>query len=254
MQFTGCEYGNACVIRYALDKNILFLLEWPTVYSLYCVFNMSGQKESIVLYTNHDSSPTWRVRIALALKGLQFERKYFRFHESVEPAYYEVNPLGQIPAVEIDGDIITQSLAIIDYLDEKYPQPKLLPSDLKKRAKAREISEIVNSGIQPPCNFYFYHYDDNIDEYTKQCKNTVEKGFVAIEKILEKVAGKFCIGNEITIADVCLAPQVYRAIGFGVNIALFPKISEIWKQLCTVDAVRSTHPDNEPDCPKAKTK
>jgi glutathione S-transferase len=107
---------------------------------------MSGQVESIILHTNHDSSPTWRVRIALTLKGLKFERKFYKFDELVSQAYLKVNPLGQIPAVEIDGDVITQSLAIIDYLEEKYPQPKLLPTDLKKRAKARQIAEIVNSG------------------------------------------------------------------------------------------------------------
>ena len=108
---------------------------------------MSGQVETIILHTNHDSSPTWRVRIALTLKGLKFERKFYKFDELVSQAYLKVNPLGQIPAVEIDGEVITQSLAIIDYLEEKYPQPKLLPTDLKKRAKARQIAEIVNSGI-----------------------------------------------------------------------------------------------------------
>jgi glutathione S-transferase len=77
----------------------------------------------------------------------------------------------------------------------------------------------------------------------------VEKGFVAIEKILERTAGTFCIDNDITIADVCLAPQVYRAIGFGVDLTPFPKINEIWKRLCNIEAVRTTHPDNEPDCP-----
>jgi glutathione S-transferase len=110
---------------------------------------MSGQTESIVLHTNHDSSPTWRVRIALALKGLKFERKFYRFEfdDLESAAYLKVNPLGQIPALEIDGDVITQSLAIIDYLDEKYPKPKLIPTDLMKRAKAKQIAEIVNSGI-----------------------------------------------------------------------------------------------------------
>ena len=111
---------------------------------------MCEKNEHIVLHTNYDSSPTWRVRIALTLKGLKFERKFLSFKDKdlVSPAFLKVNPLAQIPAVEIDGDVITQSLAIIDYLDEKYPQPKLLPNDLKKRAKARQIAEIINSGIE----------------------------------------------------------------------------------------------------------
>ena len=108
---------------------------------------MSEQTESIILHTNHDSSPTWRVRIALALKGVTFERKFHKFDQLQSTEYTKVNPLGQIPALEIDGEIFTQSLAIIDYLDEKYPEPKLLPTDLKKRAKARQIAEIINSGI-----------------------------------------------------------------------------------------------------------
>ena len=107
---------------------------------------MSGQTETIVLHTNYDSSPTWRVRIALTLKGLKFDRKFYRFDEPVSEAYLKINPLGQIPALEINGDVITQSLAIIDYLDEKCPQPKLIPTDLMKRAKAKQIAEIVNSG------------------------------------------------------------------------------------------------------------
>ena len=105
-----------------------------------------AQTETIILHTNHDSSPTWRVRIVLALKGVTFERKFHKFDELLNAPYTEVNPLGQIPALEIDSETLTQSLAIIDYLDEKYPQPKLLPTDLKKRAKAREIAEIINSG------------------------------------------------------------------------------------------------------------
>ena len=110
---------------------------------------MSGRIGTIALHTMYDSSPTWRVRIALALKGLKFERKFFRFDEPVRASYLEINPLGQVPAIEINGDVLTQSLAIIEYLEEKYPQPKLLPTDLKKRAKSRQIAEIVNSGI---CN------------------------------------------------------------------------------------------------------
>ena len=81
----------------------------------------------------------------------------------------------------------------------------------------------------------------------------MEKGFTAIEKILEKTAGKFCIDDDISVADVCLVPQVYRAIGFGVDLTPFPKISEIWKRLCNVEAIHSTHPDMEPDCPNSKS-
>ena len=101
-------------------------------------------------------------------------------------------------------------------------------------------------GIQPLCNSLYCQYG-SYDKCNEQCAQVVEKGFVAIEKILEKTAGKFCIDNDITIADVCLAPQVYRGVGFGVDLASFPKIDEIWKRLCDVEAVSSTHPDNEPD-------
>ena len=107
---------------------------------------MSSQVETIILHTNCDSSPTWRVRIALALKEVEYQRKYFRFDKPVDPEYLKVNPLGQIPSIEIDGEIITQSVAIVEYLDEKYPVPRLLPADLKKRANARQIAEIINSG------------------------------------------------------------------------------------------------------------
>ena len=88
--------------------------------------------------------------------------------------------------------------------------------------------------------------------YNEQCKKRVEKGFVAIEKILEKTAGKFCIDDNITLADVCLAPQVYRAVGFGVDVSLFPKIYRIWETLYKEEAFCSTSPYNEPDCPKSK--
>ena len=109
-------------------------------------------------------------------------------------------------------------------------------------------------GIQPQCNSFFYHnYKDDNDRYMEQSKKTVEKGFMVVEKLLEKTAGTFCIDNNITLADVCLAPQVHRAIGFGVDVTLFPKIQEIWERLCKIEAFRSTSPYNEPDCPQSKS-
>lgn len=97
------------------------------------------------------------------------------------------------------------------------------------------------------CNFFYSHYEGDDVKYNEQSKKAVEKGFLCIENILEKTAGKFCIGNEITVADVFLYPQLYRAVGFGVDVAQFPKINEMCESIKTIDAFTITHPHNEPD-------
>ena len=103
--------------------------------------------DKLCLYTYYDSSPAWRVRIALAMKGIDYKREYFTFESPPDKEYMKLNPLGQIPALVInDNEFICQSMAIVSYLDQKYPSPALLPDDLIKKTKAIEIAEIVNSG------------------------------------------------------------------------------------------------------------
>ena len=155
----------------------------------------------------------------------------------------------QVPALVIDGCTFTQSLPIVQYLDERFPQRKIFPEDLKMKARVLEICEVINAGIQPLQNpgvllqlpeekrkSWGYHW--------------VDKGFVSLEKMLQQTSGKYCVGDEITAADIFLVPQVTNAIErFDVDMIRFPIISRIASLLECHEAFKAAHPRNQPDAP-----
>ncbi|XP_023958192.2 maleylacetoacetate isomerase isoform X2 [Chrysemys picta bellii] len=177
-----------------------------------------------VLYSYFRSSCSWRVRIALALKGIAYDQ---------EP----VNLLK-------DGG---QQLAIIQYLEETRPNPRLLPQDLKKRAQARMISDHIVSGIQPLQNLTFLKQVGG--EKLEWAQRYITCGFKALERILQHTAGRYCIGDEVSMADLCLVPQVYNAERFKVDLAPYPTITRINKALLELEAFQVSHPCRQPDTP-----
>ncbi|XP_028995075.1 maleylacetoacetate isomerase isoform X4 [Betta splendens] len=153
----------------------------------------------------------------------------------------------QVPAVEVDGIRLSQSLAVIQYIDETRPGPRLLPADPVKRAQVRMISDLIASGIQPLQNLYVLQKMGA--EKVQWAQHFIVRGFEALEPMLKQTAGKYCVGDEISMADVCLVPQVYNAERFKVDVDAYPTIKMLNQTLVELEAFKVTHPSRQPDTP-----
>ncbi|XP_020485762.2 maleylacetoacetate isomerase isoform X1 [Labrus bergylta] len=204
-----------------------------------------------VLHGYFRSSCSWRVRIAFALKGIEYDQVPVNLikdgGQQRTQEYKTLNPMQQVPAVEIDGITLSQSLAVIQYLDETRPGARLLPADPKKRAHVRIISDIIASGIQPLQNLYVIQKIGA--EKVQWSQHFIDRGFQALEPLLKETAGKYCVGDEISMADICLVPQVYNAERFKVDMEQYPTIKRLNQTLLEIDAFKVSHPSNQPDTP-----
>ena len=217
----------------------------------------------VTLHGSPGSSATARVRIALGLKSIEHEFRVvdlFR-HENLSEGYRAINPLGQVPALEIDGVVLTQSIAICEYLEHTRPEPPLLPADPVARARCRELVEIINSGIQPLQNKGVVEkvIADYGDESLKPIvakqrppkaerdlwpQHFIRKGLGVFEAKIAGSAGPYCLGKTITLADVVLAPQVTGSrLMFGVDLDEFPTIQRVHAALADVPAFAAVRPD-----------
>uniref|UniRef100_A0A8C3YU01 maleylacetoacetate isomerase n=1 Tax=Catagonus wagneri TaxID=51154 RepID=A0A8C3YU01_9CETA len=178
-----------------------------------------------ILYSYFRSSCSWRVRIALALKNID----------------YEMITINLIK----DGG---QQLAIIEYLEETRPTPRLLPQDPKKRAHVRMISDLIASGIQPLQNLSVLNQVGQENQLT-WAQQVIASGFNALEQVLQSTAGKCCVGDEVSMADLCLVPQVANADRYKVDLSPYPTISRINKSLLALEAFQVSHPSRQPDTP-----
>ncbi|CAJ1073623.1 maleylacetoacetate isomerase isoform X2 [Xyrichtys novacula] len=204
-----------------------------------------------VLHGYFRSSCSWRVRIAFALKGIEYDQVTVNLikdgGQQRTQEFQSVNPMQQVPAVEIDGITLCQSLAVIQYVDETRPGAKLLPADPKKRAQVRMISDLIASGIQPLQNLYVIQKIGA--DKVQWSQHFIDRGFKALEPILKQTAGKYCVGDEISMADICLVPQVYNAERFKVNMDQYPTIKRLNQTLLEIEAFKVSHPSNQPDTP-----
>lgn len=208
------------------------------------------------LYSYFRSSAAYRVRIALALKGLAFDIVPVHLvnngGEQKSPDYTAINPQQLLPSFETDeGEIITQSLAILEFLEENYPQVSLLPTDKIARAKVRALCQIIACDIHPIDNLRVLKYLKNTLEVTEEQKNAwyqhwVYEGFNAIEKLLPDNP-KFCFGVSPTLADCCLIPQVYNAIRFECDMTNYPKIWQIYQHCNTLPSFIEASPEQQVD-------
>jgi len=191
----------------------------------------------MILYGYDVSSASYRVRIALALKGVAVTpvRNDLRAGEQRFDDFLAINPQGFVPALVLnDGAVLTQSVAIIEYLDEIHPDPPLLPQAPLARARVRALTQAITCDIHPLNNLRVLKYlqnDLNIDKATRDTwyRHWVRSGFDALERWLERdsASGRFCHGDAPTIADVCLVPQVFNARRFELDLAAYPRIVRI---------------------------
>ncbi|XP_047677047.1 maleylacetoacetate isomerase isoform X2 [Tachysurus fulvidraco] len=211
-----------------------------------------------VLHGYFRSSCSWRVRIAFALKGIEYDQEPVNLvkdgGQQLTEQYKTVNPMQQVPAVTIDGITLSQSLAIIQYIDETRPRPPFLPADLQQRAQVRMISDLIASGIQPLQSTSFitkniYVIQKVGEEKVQWAQHFINKGFKALESILKQTSGTYCVGNEISMADICLVPQVYNAERFKVDLDQYPTIKRINQTLMDLEAFKISHPSCQPDTP-----
>ncbi|HET9931717.1 MAG TPA: maleylacetoacetate isomerase [Polyangiaceae bacterium] len=210
----------------------------------------------ISLYSYFRSSCAWRVRIALALKGLSFE--LFPVHlvrdggEQHRPEFHKQNPLEQVPVLEVNlGSTLfrlTQSMAILEYLEELYPNPALLPEGAEQRARVRQLSEIVNSGIQPLQNLRLQQEvrAHGIDP-APLVQGFIQRGLEALEHIARGSASRFLVGNQVTFADVFLVPQLGAARRMNVNVEAYPLLRRIERECEALEPFQVAHPERQPD-------
>ncbi|XP_017058216.1 probable maleylacetoacetate isomerase 1 [Drosophila ficusphila] len=206
-----------------------------------------------VLYSFWSSSCSWRLRIALALKGIDYDIKATSLSKTANEHVYtseyrEVNPMQKVPSLKIDGHTLCDSVAIMHYLEETRPQPPLLPQDPVKRAKVREIVELICSGIQPLQNITVQEHLGN-DLGLEFAQHWIIRGFQGLEKVVSQSAGKFCVGDELSMADICLVPQVRNARRYKIDLSPYPTVVRLYQEVQEMEAFKSTHPSTQPDCP-----
>jgi maleylacetoacetate isomerase len=209
----------------------------------------------VKLYSYFRSSAAYRVRIALNLKGIAYETAPIHLVKdgghNKRPEFRAINPQMRVPVlVTPGGDVLIQSFAIIDYLDEIKPEPPLLPKNPIARAKARALAEIVACDIHPLNNIGPLRYLKNVMGQEQSAIDAwyhhwVVAGFEAIEALIE--GGPYACGKEVTLADLCLVPQVYNARRLKVPLDKFPKIVAADKACLALAAFERARPENQPD-------
>lgn len=209
------------------------------------------------LYSYFRSSAAYRVRIALNLKGIAYEQVPVNLLKGEEKGddYRKVNPQGLVPAlVTADGRVLTQSLAICEYLEEVYPYPPLLPADAAGRARVRALANLLACEIHPLNNLRVLQYLTGtlgVDEEQKLAwyRHWVVEGFNALEALLADSSntGRFCHGDQPTLADVCLVPQVFNARRFKCELSPYPTIQRIGEACEALPAFQAAAPEQQPD-------
>lgn len=208
----------------------------------------------MLLYDYFRSSAAYRVRIALNLKGLAPERRFIHLRKGEQraPEYLALNPQGLVPLLVVDGTPIAQSLAIMEYLDETHPLPPLLPQGAADRAYVRAISLAIACDIHPVNNLRILKYLAKPLEIQEPVRDEwyrhwIYEGFTAIEAMLAGHSGTCCLGDSVTLADICLVPQVANANRLAVDLAPYPRIRAIDAHCRGLPAFAAAEPSRQPD-------
>jgi maleylpyruvate isomerase len=218
----------------------------------------------VIFYDYWRSSSAWRVRIALNIKQIAVERRAVNLAPRGEPGaqhsaeFRALNPMSQVPVLVVEGApgpprTLTQSMAILEYLEERFPSPPLLPADPWLRARARQLAEMVNAGIQPMQNLALLQrlHESGLAEPKELARHHIARGLGAIEAIAGETAGRFLVGDAATLADLCLIPQLYSARRFNVDLSLFPKLLLVETSCAALPPFAEAHPDVQAEAPAA---
>lgn len=210
------------------------------------------------LYTFFRSSASYRVRIALNLKGLSYEQAPVHLRrgggEQLTAAYRAINPQALVPALEDGGRVLTQSLAIIEYLEEKHPHPALLPRDPADKAYVRSMAMVIACEVHPIQNLRVLNhvkkeYGQTDEQVNRWAQHWIDLGLSALEQMIaaQSKRGKFCFGDSPTLADICLVPQLGNARRYGCDLAKYPAILEIENNCMALAAFADAAPEKQPD-------
>ena len=209
-----------------------------------------------VLFGYFRSSAAYRVRIALAWKGIAFDTQPVHLVKGEQRAadYLDIQPQGLVPALRIDGHTLGQSMAILEYLEETRPEPALLPKDAAGRAIVRWMAELIVADTHPINNLRIGNYlrgtlgqDDSA--VLAWMRHWMAQGFTALEKMVARHGGAYCHGDALSLADICLVPQMYNARRFELNLADFPALTAVDERCRALPAFVTAHPDNQADSP-----
>ncbi|QCP53191.1 maleylacetoacetate isomerase [Trinickia violacea] len=208
------------------------------------------------LHSFFNSSTSWRVRIALALKGLTYDYLPVDIRAGAhrEPDYVDhVNPSASVPALAEDGFHLGQSLAIIEWLDAQYPEPRLIPLELDARIRVLELSYLIACDIHPLNNLRVLRYVQDVLGVTPEQKDAwyqhwIAQGMAGVERLLTRYGrGPWCFGDEPTLADCCLVPQIGNALRMGSDLTAYPRSLAVYRHAIEHPAFEMARPARQPD-------
>lgn len=211
---------------------------------------------AVQLYSYFRSSAAYRVRIALNLKAIPFEYKEVHLvkdgGEHLKEEYRKINPMAEVPTLVHNGKALGQSMAILQYLDDQWPNPKLFPAEAYEKARVIQVCEAINSGIHPIQNLRVLNYlTQNLNlsqqQKTQWAAHWIQTGFEKLEDLLAPLSGSHCLGGQLTAADLFLVPQMYNARRFNVDLTPFPTLRRIEENCLKLEAFQKAKPEAQPD-------
>ncbi|XGC81128.1 maleylacetoacetate isomerase [Bdellovibrio bacteriovorus] len=211
---------------------------------------------SLILYNYFRSSTSYRVRLAMHVKGLDFEYKAINLLKAEQRSaeYLKINPLGGVPTLLHEGKYIPESMAIIEYIEEVFPEPALLPKDAYTRARIRQVCEVINSFMHPMGNLKTLQYMEKTHGYTQDKKEEwaqhwLSQGLETLEETIKDFAGTYSFGEKITMADLFIVPQLLTCQRFNVDISKYPTLLKVNENCLKLEAFQKADPFVQVDTP-----